>query len=125
MEKFQCLSQSLNSKGREGTFFPAQREENTILQCHGGYSNHLRDNHIINDMIMGIPNYRDTCQFPFSPKFCLLISEEALEAKISHLVGRRPTVESGTPLEVDQFFRKMFIWTEAFHITAKIYGILA
>lgn len=83
---------------------------------------------MINDMIMGIPNYRDTCQLPFCPKFCLLISEEALEAKISHLVGfgrRRPTVESGTPLEVEQFFRKMFVWTEAFHITANIYDILA
>lgn len=79
-------------------------------------------------MIMGIPNYRDTCQLLFCPKFCLLISEEALEAKISHLVGfgrRRPTVESGTPLEMEQFFRKMFVWTEAFHITAKIYDILA
>ena len=79
-------------------------------------------------MIIGIPNYRDTCQLPFCPKFCLLISEEALEKKISYLVGfgwRRPTVESGAPLEVDQFFWKMFIRTEVFHITAKIYGILA
>ena len=78
--------------------------------------------------VWGYPNYRDTCQLPFCPKFSLLISEEALEARISHLVGfgrTRPTVESGTPLEVDQFFRKMFIWTEAFHITAEIYGILA
>ena len=44
-------------------------------------------------------------------------------ARISHTVGfgrTRPTVESGSPLEVDQIFRKIFIWTEAFYITTEI-----
>ena len=53
--KFQCLNQSLGSKGRGGQFFPARREENNILQCHRGTQITDGDTHIINDMGMGIP----------------------------------------------------------------------
>ena len=59
--------------------------------------------------------------FTFRPKFRLLLSEVGLETRPFENgtvnFGRTgPTGQRGPPLEVDHFFRKIFTWTEAFHL---------